>query len=298
MSYVRTYDTETELRGVLRHVLPLFGYPALVWSNRFMINNFFRRELLGRWHGSFLGAGWMLAQPLFLFVVYYLVFGILFGGRWTPEGLPDPTFAIYLFSGVIVFHSLVEASTKCVDLVTSNSNLVKKVAFPSETLVIPVAMISIVLWAVGAVVCLGLGTGFGVLQPGWMLLTLPLLLIAQFVFTVGFGLFLGNLNVFVRDVSNLWRVLSMAWFFLSPIFWQPDRFQQLPEMLAWIEPAARHGTPAFSLIMCHRIALGGNAEILGDFWAQFGVFSAWALGIFVLGYSTFTANKHKYADIV
>ena len=298
MTFVRTYDVATAPRGILRHLLPLLTYPTLIWRNRYMISNFFRRELMARFHGSFLGAWWMLAQPLFLFCVYYFVFGILFGERGTEKG-PDPTFAIYLFSGVIVFHALIEAVNKSVDVVTANGNLVKKVAFPSETLVIPIAMISLVLYGVGAVVCLILGLSFGVLKPSWTMLALPLVLLVQFTFTVGLGLFLANLNVFVRDVSQLMRIVSMAWMFLSPIFWQPDRFEKLHEAgLGWIQPIAQNGNPVYPLVMCHRIALGGQHPLLGEFWPQLGVLAIWAGVFIVLGYSTFTANKHKYADLI
>ncbi|MCR9248011.1 MAG: ABC transporter permease [bacterium] len=311
MSFVRTYDTATAPRGFLRHVLPLLGYPALVWRYRYMIHNFFWRELLNRWHGSLLGAGWMLAQPLFLFCIYYFIFGTLFGERGTGKN-PEASFALYLFAGVIVFHALVEAVSTCVSVISANGNLVKKVAFPSETLVVPTTMISLVIYAVGGLVCLILGTSLGVLQPGWMLLTLPLILIVQAIFTAGFGLFLANLNVFMPDIGQLWRVISMAWMFLTPIFWMPDRLIALEEKgIGWVGDVAQYGNPAYSLVMCHRLALGGQNDyardaegnvtdmlILGEFWPQFGVLSAWAVFFLVLGYASFTANKHKYADLI
>ena len=79
MVLVRTYDTAAQKRGPLRHFLPLFGYPGVVWRNRYMVHNFFRRELMSRFHGSFLGAWWMLVQPVFLFFIYFLIFGVLVG---------------------------------------------------------------------------------------------------------------------------------------------------------------------------------------------------------------------------
>jgi hypothetical protein len=77
MSFVRTYDTATASKSPLRHLLSIVRYPGVIWQNRFMVQNFLRRDLMGRFHGSLLGAYWLLMQPLFLFAVYYFVFGLL-----------------------------------------------------------------------------------------------------------------------------------------------------------------------------------------------------------------------------
>lgn len=295
MTFARHYDTATEPRGVLRHLLPLAGYPALVWHNRYMVYNFLRRDLLGRVHGSFLGVYWLLLQPLFLFAIYFFVFGLVFGAG------PDPSYALYLFSGVIVFHALIEATTQSCAVVVDNGNLVKKVAFPSEVLPIHIASVSLVTYLVGAVVCLVCGWALGVLQPGWLLLALPLVLAVQFVFTVGFGLFLANLNVFVRDTTQLWRIVAMTWQFLSPVFWRPELL--LDKVVAGKLPSfaftlLETGNPAYPLIMAHRLALGGVDPQLGDFWSHLGVASAWAAAFLVVGYSMFTSSKHKFADLI
>lgn len=300
MTLVREYDAATAPQGVLRHVLPLVRYPAVVWQNRYMVQNFLRRDLMNRAHGSLLGVWWILLHPLFMFTIYYLVFG-MFLGPWRWGQAPDPTIAIYLFSGVIVFHSLTEATTQCCQIVVDNGNLVKKVAFPSEALPIHVGIVSIVLYLVGALVCVPTGWLLGVLHPGWLLLTLPLVLLVQFVLTIGIGLFLANLYVFVRDVSQLWRIFTMTWMFLTPVFWlRRNIADKLPD---WGMAILSHANPAASLLQAHRLAIGfqnpaeGPPEF-GPFWAQLGIAAAWAFGFLLVGYATFTASKHKYADLV
>lgn len=296
MTLVREYDAATAPQGVLRHVLPLVRYPAVAWRNRYMIQNFLRRDLMGRAHGSLLGIWWLLLHPLFMFCVYYLVFGMFLGNQKAGEP-PDPAFAIYLFSGVIVFHALVEATTQCCQIVVDNGNLVKKVAFPSEALVVHVCIVSLVLYLVGAVVCVPVGWFLGVLHPGWLLLTLPLVLAVQFVMTIGIGLLLANLYVFVRDISQLWRIVTSVWMFLTPVFWTPQLLvgKQFP---GWFTGLLTHGNPAAPLLQAHRLAMGMGSDLALSFWGQLGTAAAWAFGFLVLGYSTFMASKHKYADLV
>ena len=295
MTLVRNFDASTARRGMLAQLASLPGYPALIWHHRYMVQNFFRRDLLSRVNGSMLGVGWILLQPIFLFVVYYFVFGVIFGDPKEPVA-DKQLFAIYLFSGVVAWQSLIEAvSTSCV-LIVENGNLVKKVAFPSEALFIHVAAVAAIIYLVGAVVCFLTGWSLGVIQPGWLLAALPLVMAVQFVMTVGLGMILANLNVFVRDISQIWRIVGMAWMFVTPVFWKPSFLEKglSAEAVHWIA----NSNPAYSLVMAHRLALGGPPSILGDFWSQLGVAATWALGLFLFGYCMFMSRKHKYADLI
>ncbi|HIE68980.1 MAG TPA: hypothetical protein EYP98_01810, partial [Planctomycetes bacterium] len=69
MSFARTFDAADQKRGLFKHLRALVEYPSLILHNRYMVQNFFHRDLMGRFHGSFLGAWWMLIQPLFMFMV-------------------------------------------------------------------------------------------------------------------------------------------------------------------------------------------------------------------------------------
>lgn len=296
MTTARTFDAHAADRGIVGHMLHIADYPAQVWRHRFMMQNFLRRDLLSRVHGSFLGLGWLLLQPMFLFGVYYLVFGILLGQTRVAGQGPDPMFALQMFSGIIVFHSLQEATTQACSLIVDNGNLVKKVAFPSEVLLVHVGAVAMVIFAVGATVCVVAGVLLGVAKPGWLLAALPLVMAVQFVMTIGIGLILATLNIFIRDTVHVWRLMSMAWMFVSPVFWMPE--QVAPKLPPWGMTVMMSFNPASPLLQANRLALGGVDKSLGEFWPQLGIAAAWAFGLLLIGYGLFMSRKHKFTDLI
>jgi hypothetical protein len=65
---------ERELRAVGR----AFVYPALtIWRNRSLIRVMVRRDILGRYRGSFGGSFWTIINPLLLMLTYFFVFGVV-----------------------------------------------------------------------------------------------------------------------------------------------------------------------------------------------------------------------------
>lgn len=299
MTLVRTYDAATAERSALWHLGSLVRFPQLVWTNRYMVQNFLRRDLMARVNGSALGVGWILLQPLFLFALYFLVFGIFLGSRVPGQG-PDVGFALYLFSGLIVFHAISEATTMSCTLIVDNGNLVKKVSFPSEVLLVHLGLSAGVTYLVGAVVVLVAGLSLGELQVGWLLVTVPLLLLIQYVLVLGMGMLLANLHVFLRDTAQLWRLVTMAWMFTSPVFLRVDGDAGLVKMVgentvSWMQML----NPAWSLIQAHRLALGVVPESAVDvFWTHVAVAAAWAFGFLLVGYGLFMSRKHKYSDLI
>jgi ABC-type polysaccharide/polyol phosphate export permease len=294
MTDARTYDSATAARGVLAHMGAILRFPGIVWRNRYMVHNFLRRDVLARVDGSLLGIGWILLQPMFLFVVYYTVFGYLF--RHPAATGSNAEYALYLFSGILVWQAFAEATSTSCGVIVDNGSLVKKVAFPSEVLLVPLQLSAMLTYFVGAIVCLVLAWSLGVAEPRWLLAALPLVMLVQMLMTLGIGFLLANLYVFVRDVVQLWRILVMAWMFLTPVFWEPELLttRLSPQTVAWIVNL----NPVYPLMQAHRIALGGTQSYLGEFWPQLGVAAAWAVFFLVIGCAVFTSRKHKFADLI
>lgn len=290
------FSAETSPRGFLYHAARAFALPAQAWRHTVLFRHFFGREFESRFQGTALGPFWVLVQPLFLFVVYFAVFGL--GFRGALSGAEMVFFAVYLFSGIVCFHALIAGTTQAMNAIVGNSSLVKKVAFPCELLPLVAPAVETSVLLVGLALAIGVGAAVGVASPGLELLALPLFLIVLLAIGTGLGLLLANLNVFVRDVRQLYTIVTTPWLFLSPNFWMPKDFFDPGSP---IETVAMIVNPAYCPLLAVRQIIGLDPARIGihtSLATNLGVGAAWGVVLLVVGYGSFMTHKHKYADLV
>ena len=107
---------------------------ASFWRNRLLIYSLSKREVIGRYRGSYFGILWSFINPLFMLAIYTFVFSMIFKARWNAESDSRTEYALILFAGLLVFNLFSECITKAPSLIQSNVNYVKKVVFPLEIL--------------------------------------------------------------------------------------------------------------------------------------------------------------------
>jgi len=282
-------------------VRKLVTFPKLCLDHRDLIRTSVKRELQARFTGTALGWAWPLLQPLLLFLVYYFIFtkllGIKFEGTLPPG--QEAAFGIFMFVGVVVWAALSDSILRGCGAIVENGNLIKKLAFPSEVLPLNVVMVSMVtmLFAVAMFVVATVATPIWQ-APGVMLLWVPVLVLVQAVFTLGIVLFLSALQVFLRDTIQVMGVVTTVWMFLTPIFWTPEIVD--PEVIGpylWIVEL----NPMFHIVYAWRVVLMSSEPAISfhhDFGTSLLVYSAWALGAFVVGYAFFVLCQRRFADEV
>ncbi len=291
------YFAHTRPRGVFRHVSGLLGYPALAWRQHLLVQNFFRRELFGRFRGSFLGAFWVLLNPVFQFTIYFFIFGYVFKMRLSPGDGPDPAFAVYMLSGLLVVNAFMEATSRSCTTIHENGNLVKKVAFPCELLPVHLVSVATIVYLVGTAVLMVAGYSTGCMHFGPEILWWPVVLIVQMAMSLGVSLALACIYVFMRDASHIWAVLGQAVMFLSPTFWVMGGQHGLGANAPWVS-GLRFG-PLYALMQAQRHSLGITPEVLdGTLLGHLSVSAAWAALFLVVGYGLFASRREKFADLV
>jgi lipopolysaccharide transport system permease protein len=270
-----------------RAMLRAFGYPVVtIWRNRSLIRTMVRRDILGRYRGSFGGVFWTVLNPLLLMATYFFVFGVVLRSRFGADS-SKAGFALYFLAGMLPWLAFSEAAGRAPSVMLEHRNFVKKLVFAVETLPINLVVSGLVsqLFAI-ALYCLFLLAARHSIPL--TILWLPVLLIPQILFTAGVSWFLAALGVFLRDLGQVIGFLLTLWFFLTPICY-PET--QLPQSAMLILSK----NPIFVLVRGYRaIFLENQPPAFGSLW------KLWVLSgiVFVLGHAWFYKLRKSFADIV
>jgi lipopolysaccharide transport system permease protein len=152
--------------------------------------------------------------------IYTIVFSRIMKSKL--PGIDDTfSYSIYLCIGIITWNLFTEITIRGQNVFLENANLIKKLNFPKLCLpliVIGGALLNfvIVFFLFTAVL---IGTNH---FPGWVYLAAFPLLLLQILFAICLGISLGVLNVFFRDVGQLYSIFLQFWFWLTPIVYPSD----------------------------------------------------------------------------
>ncbi|MEO5974084.1 MAG: ABC transporter permease [Ilumatobacteraceae bacterium] len=181
------------------------------------------RELRSRYRKSFLGWAWSMLNPLSNMLIYWFVFGVVFGAT-APVGHPSgiKVYALYLLTGILPWGFFSLVTNLGMGSLLGNAGLVRKVAFAWETLVFAQVIFAFVQFCIEmSILCIALLIAGSPILPWIPVAFLLMFLLA--VYASGFALALAASAVFFRDLRYLWTIVIQVMFFATPIIYTPDR---------------------------------------------------------------------------
>lgn len=260
---------------------------ASLWRNRGLIRTSVRREVLGRYRGSFLGVLWSFFNPLLMLLVYTFVFSVVFNARWSSSGDSKTEFALLLFCGLMMFNLFAECINRATGLILGNVNYVKKVIYPLEILpwvslgsALFHGVVSLVVWLIAYLVIFGL--------PHLTVLYLPLILLPFVLFIMGLSWVLASLSVFLRDVSQFVGILTTMLMFLSPIFYPATALPENYRVFLYFNPL----TPVIEQTR-NVLFWGGQPD-----FQMLGIYIVVSAIVAWLGFAMFQKTRKGFADVL
>ena len=212
-----------------------------VFAYRDMVVSLVKRDLRGRYKGSTLGFLWTLINPLFQLIIYTIVFSIVLRSN-----IED--YYLFLFVALVpwsFFSASVHAGAFCV---WSQKGMINKIYFPGAVLPISHVLSQVVnLLLSFIVVFLALIVG-GKELNFVALVTLPIIIVIEFIFALGITFVVSAVAVFFTDLMQILGILVMLWQFMTPVMYPID---DVPEhMLIYFQI-----NPMTSIITAYRDVL-------------------------------------------
>lgn len=211
------------------------------------------RDLSAQYRQAFLGFLWAIILPLSNTLVWIFLnrSGVV---NVSDTPLPYP---VYVFTGTMLWAILMDALNAPLQMVNASKNMLAKINFPREALVvagiyqtmvnalIKVGLLLIALWAMG-------------IYPGWSVLLFPVGVLSLILVGTAIGLMLTPVGLLYTDVGKAIPLLMQFLMYLTPVVFAMPK-EGLPATLFQINPF----TP---LILTARSWLTGmTPEYLGYF---------------------------------
>ncbi len=192
----------------------MFNNIKYVWKKySFLLKQLVERDFKVKYKRSVLGVLWSLLYPVLTMAVMAIVFTNVF--KFTTPGV---NYLSYLMSGLIMFNYFSEASNLAMSSVVANFSLINKVYMPKYIFPLSKCVfvgINFLLSLIPLyVILLATGTGINIYH-----LLLPFAYFCLFLFTLGFGLILSTIAVFLRDMFYIYGVVISLWIYMTPIMY-------------------------------------------------------------------------------
>lgn len=260
---------------------------ASLWRNRSLVIALTKREVIGRYRGSFLGLFWSFFNPLFMLAVYTFVFSVVFKARWGTGAESKAEFALILFIGLIVFNLFADCAIRSPGLILSNVNYVKKVIFPLEILPFVTlasaffhTAISLVVWVLAYTIFIG--------PPHATIVYFPFVVMPLAFFVLGMLWTMSALGVYFRDLSQIVGLLTTVMMFVSPIFYPVDAVPKSYQVFIYLNPLM----PAIAQ-MRNVMFFGINPD-----WSLLIAYWGAMLCIAWFGFFWFQKTRKGFADVL
>jgi len=255
---------------------------ADIFAHRDLLYFLAWRDLKVRYKQTVLGVAWAILQPIFMMLIFTLLFGRL-AGLSSKLSVPYPLFAL---AGLVPWTFFATAVSTSGNSVVSNTNLITKVYFPR--ILIPIASVAaaFVDFAMSFVVLLAMMLYYRV-GPRSGILMIPPLVLLTFLFALGVGMLFAALNVKYRDMRFVLPFLIQLWLFVSAVI---VPMSVLPQKWRW----AIALNPMSGIIEGYRAALFGQPFD----WKALGVAAAITCAVLVYSAYSFRRMEKNFADVI
>jgi len=172
------------------------------------------RIIRARYQQSILGGLWAILQPVATVLIFTLVFSFFL--KVDTGNIP---YIVFSYTAMVPWLFFSSSINEMVESIVSNMNLVSKIYFPREILVISTLFARLVDFLIAFLLLIVLIIIYQIPSKMSSWLFLPLLLICQICLSLGIGFLVASVNAFYRDMKHVITLIMQLWLYATPIIY-------------------------------------------------------------------------------
>lgn len=260
---------------------------------RYLIKELVSKNIKLQYRNSVLGMFWTFLQPLLTMIVLSVVFNNLFGR----DSSKVVNYPVFLLCGRLLHEFFTSSTKRAMKSIRSRASIIKKVYVPKYVYPLSAIISKFVTFLISLLVLVVVILYFNIAKINPITITPNILwaippVIVLFFFSLGVGMILATLNVFFKDIENVYDVFCLLLFYITPIVYTVDRLDYAKDTVIGLIIRLN---PMYGFIEMFRGAVIHGAE----FYTYFNMNLFWyCCGVTVLsmivGFTMFYKNQDKF----
>lgn len=199
-----------------------------LWKYRDLIKMFIIRDFVTFYKQTILGPLWFIIQPFFTALMFSFIFGTV--AQIPTDGLPP---MLFYMAGIINWNYFSGCLTSTSETFVANAGVFGKVYFPRMTVPVSIVFTNMIRYFIQFAIFIAIYFIYmykgHTLNPTWVILLTPVLLIYMALMSLGFGIWISSLTTKYRDLRFALPFFVQLWMYATPVVYPlsliPEKFK-------------------------------------------------------------------------
>ena len=246
-----------------------------------LLEEFIKTDFKLRYKNSVLGILWIILKPLATFSVIYTV--------WSNIMTMDGNYKMELLLGIMLMSFFNEGVLMGLGSLLAKSNVILKIKFPREVVVVSAVTISLIDFILNMIVFGIFCISTPVTVTGLSFLLFLLAVFTMYILIMALSLFLSVIFVKLKDIHNLTEVMLQLLFWATPIYY---KLEMLPENLQKYVLL----NPLTTIVMSARKGMVTGDTVVASDFKNLAIVTAICLVVLLIGIRFFKKRIPKLAE--
>ncbi len=260
---------------------------------RYLINELVSKNIKLQYRNSVLGVFWTFLQPLLTMIVLSIVFNNIFGR----DSSKVVNYPVYLLCGRLLHEFFTSSTKSAMRAIRSRASIIKKVYVPKYIYPLSIVISKFVTFLISLTVLIVVVLYFNIVKINPITLSVNIFwaippVIVLFFFSLGVSMTLATLNVFFKDIENIYDVFCLLLFYATPIVYTIDRLEYAAD--SFVGTVLRLN-PMYGFIEMFRGAVIHGAEFYTYFDMNLFFYCCGiTIIVLIIGFTLFNKNQDKF----